>query len=130
MQEEVVSILKSRLPAANPASVPSHRGSLPVFIRESVRDLVLHEKQLLDSDEAFKRASQALKDDPDATLHQLVLHFQNLFDVPQLQGVLPKMNEIYLFVNESLNHMRALRSILGVGKCLVTSSSDIFFQHR
>ena len=57
------------------------------------------------------------QDNAQGVLQKLIIHFQTLFDVKELEGVLPKMNELYLFVNEALNHMRALRSMLGFGLC-------------
>ncbi|KAM9305746.1 centrosomal protein of 70 kDa [Gastrophryne carolinensis] len=46
------------------------------------------------------------------TLQALVSHFQKLFDVPSLSGVLPRMHEVYTKLGELTNTMRNLRNIL------------------
>lgn len=48
------------------------------------------------------------------TLQALVSHFQNLFDVPSLSGVYPRMNEVYSRLGEVTNAMKNLRNILGL----------------
>ena len=54
----------------------------------------------------------------------MILHFKNLFAIKSIDGVFPRINEIYLFVNEQENFMRMLRSLLqlpvsaGVNACI------------
>ena len=51
---------------------------------------------------------------PDAIVSKIVKHFQLLFDVRGVEGVLPRMNEVYLLMNESVHFLRALRSVVGL----------------
>ncbi|XP_028427287.1 centrosomal protein of 70 kDa isoform X3 [Perca flavescens] len=46
------------------------------------------------------------------TLGSMVSHFQKLFDVRSLSGVLPRMNEVYTRLGEMTNTMRNLRDVL------------------
>ncbi|NXY89986.1 CEP70 protein, partial [Alcedo cyanopectus] len=46
------------------------------------------------------------------TLSAMVSHFQRLFDVPSLQGVYPRMNEVYTRLGEMTNAMRNLHELL------------------
>uniref|UniRef100_A0A8D2IYL4 Centrosomal protein of 70 kDa n=1 Tax=Varanus komodoensis TaxID=61221 RepID=A0A8D2IYL4_VARKO len=46
------------------------------------------------------------------TLYAIVSHFQKLFDVNSLNGVYPRMNEVYTKLGEMTNAMRNLRDLL------------------
>ncbi|KAM5291847.1 centrosomal protein of 70 kDa [Ctenodactylus gundi] len=52
-------------------------------------------------------------DTPDfRTLKAIVSHFQKLFDVPSLNGVYPRMNEVYVRLGEMNNAVRNLQELL------------------
>ncbi|XP_034517806.1 centrosomal protein of 70 kDa isoform X1 [Ailuropoda melanoleuca] len=46
------------------------------------------------------------------TLQAIVSHFQKLFDVPSLNGVYPRMNEVYTRLGEMNNAVRNLQELL------------------
>ncbi|NWS74293.1 CEP70 protein, partial [Crotophaga sulcirostris] len=46
------------------------------------------------------------------TLFAIVSHFQKLFDVPSLNGIYPRMNEVYTKLGEMTNAMRNLHELL------------------
>ncbi|XP_039693218.1 centrosomal protein of 70 kDa isoform X3 [Pteropus medius] len=46
------------------------------------------------------------------TLQAIVSHFQKLFDVPSLNGVYPRMNEVYIRLGEMNNAVRNLQELL------------------
>ncbi|XP_039074135.1 centrosomal protein of 70 kDa isoform X2 [Hyaena hyaena] len=46
------------------------------------------------------------------TLQAIVSHFQKLFDVPSLNGVYPRMNEVYMRLGEMNNAVRNLQELL------------------
>uniref|UniRef100_A0A8C9AAH5 Centrosomal protein of 70 kDa n=1 Tax=Prolemur simus TaxID=1328070 RepID=A0A8C9AAH5_PROSS len=51
------------------------------------------------------------------TLQAIVSHFQKLFDVPSLNGIYPRMNEVYTRLGEMNNAVRNLQELLElVGK--------------
>lgn len=102
-----------------------------------VADLVALESQLLARTQSYEAAEHALALDPDLLNNRIVLHFQYLFQVRKLEGVFPKMNELYVFCSEVQSVLRALRSVcrlpvnaspkavLGaVQHLLVTSAAD------
>lgn len=62
--------------------------------------------------------SQALQSPTRHTLSCMVSHFQTLFDVKSLQGVYPRMNELYTRLGEATNAMRNLRDVLELGMIL------------
>ncbi|KAF7241837.1 Centrosomal protein of 70 kDa [Varanus komodoensis] len=51
------------------------------------------------------------------TLYAIVSHFQKLFDVNSLNGVYPRMNEVYTKLGEMTNAMRNLRDLLELESC-------------
>ena len=102
----------------------------PSEIVRQVRELVWHERNALQAHDSCARAefqmqaqAQASKygDDlqlqeqpPGELLPSLLAHFQRLFDVRGVQGVLPKMNELYLHSQEHANFTKALKGVVGV----------------
>lgn len=48
-------------------------------------------------------------------LKNIVAHFQKLFDVKNLCGVFPKMNEVYSKIGEMCNVMKTIRESLDLG---------------
>ena len=49
------------------------------------------------------------------TLQAIVSHFQKLFDVQSLNGVYPRMNEVYTRLGEMNNAVRNLQELLELG---------------
>ncbi|NXE56006.1 CEP70 protein, partial [Casuarius casuarius] len=79
--------------------------------RESVRveDLRYIVDAILEEMENKEKSSQT----PSLqTLHAIVSHFQKLFDVSSLNGVYPRMNEVYTKLGEMTNAMRNLHELL------------------
>ncbi|XP_075264313.1 centrosomal protein of 70 kDa-like [Convolutriloba macropyga] len=48
------------------------------------------------------------------TLRDMVRHFQQLFDCPHLQGVYPRMNEVFSKLEESRNTINTFKDLLGL----------------
>lgn len=51
-------------------------------------------------------------------MNRIVAHFQNLFEVKALEGVFPKMNEVFVANNEMKNFIKSLKALLQIGRCL------------
>ena len=76
---------------------------------------------------SFPVADAEVVAQPGLLTNRIVAHFQQLFDVRGgTQGIFPKMNELYVFVNEMLNFTKDLRTTLGLDRaasinvCLAT----------
>jgi len=54
------------------------------------------------------------------TLRDMVRHFQQLFDCPNMQGVYPRMNEVFSKLEESKNTINTFKDLLGLN---LTSTS-------
>lgn len=64
------------------------------------------------------------------TLSAIVSHFQKLFDVNSLNGVYPRMNEVYTKLGEMTNAMKNLRELLELGKDLPCHTLFTPFQRK
>ncbi|KFQ67213.1 Centrosomal protein of 70 kDa, partial [Phaethon lepturus] len=90
--------------------VPWHTAD-PQDNRESIRveDLQFTVDAILEEIENKEKSSQTLSL---PTLTAMVSHFQKLFDVNSLNGVYPRMNEVYTKLGEMTNAMRNLHELL------------------
>ncbi|KAF1597960.1 UNVERIFIED_CONTAM: Centrosomal protein of 70 kDa, partial [Eudyptes robustus] len=90
--------------------VPWHTAD-PQDNRESIRveDLQFIVDAILEEIENKEKNSQT---PPLPTLFAIVSHFQKLFDVNSLNGVYPRMNEVYTKLGEMTNAMRNLHELL------------------
>ena len=57
-----------------------------------------------------------------ASAAKMLAHFQHLFDVPHVNGVYPRMNELYVFASEQRAAMGQLRSLLRLGVGVPTAA--------
>ncbi|KFQ20663.1 Centrosomal protein of 70 kDa, partial [Mesitornis unicolor] len=90
--------------------VPWHTAD-PQDNRESIRveDLQFIVDAILEEIENKEKSSQTLSL---PALFAIVSHFQKLFDVNSLNGVYPRMNEVYTKLGEMTNAMRNLHELL------------------
>ena len=102
-------------PLAAPGAAPGALEPLtPRDILHAVNDLVQQERKALRAIDTFERADLHLHLQPEDLLSKLCNHFGRLFSLKSTEGMLPKMNELYLFVNEQHNLLKVLRSMLGL----------------
>lgn len=63
-------------------------------------------------------------------LYAIISHFQKLFDVNSLNGIYPRMNEVYTKLGELTNAMRNLHELLELGKGLLPGFHSNYFQRK
>ncbi|KAG1693569.1 hypothetical protein DVH05_023334 [Phytophthora capsici] len=97
------------------ASRPSHPTTLSRAVH-IVSDLVELEKSVIHHREIYTQAAAEVERRPNVLINQIVRHFSHLFQVKSIDGVLPKINEIYLFVNEMKNFLHVIRDHLHLNK--------------
>ena len=95
-------------------------------IAHSVEELVAHERKALRALDSFERADMFVDNqiksgggggggDGNLLLSRLISHFCKLFELRNgTEAVLPKMNELYLFVGEQQNLLKVLKSMIGL----------------
>ncbi|KAL3663984.1 hypothetical protein V7S43_010872 [Phytophthora oleae] len=96
-------------------SRPSHPTTLSRAVH-IISDLVELEKSVIHHREIYKQAAAEVERRPNVLINQIVRHFSHLFQVKSIDGVLPKINEIYLFVNEMKNFLHVIRDHLHLNK--------------
>ncbi|CAI5714043.1 unnamed protein product [Peronospora destructor] len=96
-------------------SPPGHPTTLSRAIH-TVSELVELEKSIMYCREMYTRAAAEVEHRPNLLINQIVRHFSHVFQVKNIEGVLPKINEIYLQVNEMKNFLHATRDVLDLRK--------------
>jgi len=100
------------------AEVLGPDGSLMALhdIVKQIDELVQSEEYLLNSKHCFQSAEKELVRNPEDLCNRIIRHFQHIFTVKSIEGVFPKMNQIYLELNEMRNFLKTIKSILGLGQ--------------
>lgn len=81
-----------------------------------IRDLVDLQVEILRSEKSLVNAEKYIKDRPDVLVNRIVGHIQYLFDIKSVEGVLPCLNQVYIFNEEMKNFLSAVRMSLGKDK--------------
>ena len=84
----------------------------PAKIFEIVRDLVDFQAEVMHHDQSLLYAEDYIREQPEILVNRIVRHIQYLFEIKALEGVLPRLNQIYLFVEEMRNFIVATRKIV------------------
>ena len=87
---------------------------------ELVRDLVDFQVDVFRHKKSFRAAEDFIRDQPDAMVNRQVAHIQYLFSIQHLEGLLPRMNQVYLFTEEMRNFLTSAKTSLG----LAAATSD------
>lgn len=81
---------------------------------EEVHRLVSFQHDMFHSSKCYQDARDFISERPDVMVNSLLSHIQYLFGIHSLEGLLPKMNEVYLFTEEMRNFLTNLRNILSM----------------
>ena len=76
--------------------------------------MIESEEYLLNSKQCFTNAEKHLVMNPNDLNNRIIRHFQHIFSVKSIEGVFPKLNQIYLELNEQRNLIKTIKSILGL----------------
>ena len=68
----------------------------------------------LRNDGAYEAAEEFLQGQPEDLLTRTVTHVKYLFGVDSLEGLLPRMNQVYLSTEESKNFLNEVRGLLHI----------------
>jgi len=92
-------------------------------IEEVLRDLVLCQVDALQQRRSLVAAQDFMNSNPDDVFVRIVSHLQHIFDISHVEGLIPKMNQIYIFTNELTTFLKSIRSHLGVSQKDCSDSS-------
>jgi hypothetical protein len=81
---------------------------------EIIRGCVDFEAQVLKHKKSFGAAEDFLREQPELLVNRQISHIQYLFNIPSIEGVYPRMNQIYLFHEQMTNFLNISRQALGL----------------
>ena len=87
---------------------------------ELIRDMCDFQVEIMKHNKSFQSAEKYIHDHPEQLTSRLISHLQYLFQVSALEGLLPRLNQVYIFHEEMKNFLSVMREVLG----LPASSSD------
>lgn len=83
-----------------------------VSVVQRIKSLVDFQIELFRSSKSFVDAQTFISERPEVLVNSLVEHIRYLFGVKTLQGVIPRMNEVYLFSEEMCNFISNSREMM------------------
>ena len=83
-----------------------------VSVIQKIKSLVDFQIELFRSSKSFVDAQTFISERPEVLVNTLVEHIRYLFGVKTLQGMLPRMNEVYLFSEEMCNFINNAREMM------------------
>ena len=78
-----------------------------------IRSLVDFQAEVLNNEDNMQSIISFIKERPDLAVNRIVGHILYVFDIKSVDGILPRMNQLYLFNEEMKNFMAAARALLG-----------------
>ena len=78
-----------------------------------IRSLVDFQAEVLNNEDNMQSIISFIKERPDLAVNRIVGHILYVFDIKSVDGILPRMNQLYLFNEEMKNFMAAVRALLG-----------------
>ncbi|ETV66416.1 hypothetical protein, variant [Aphanomyces astaci] len=81
-----------------------------------IDELVAFESHFLQERQMYSIAMTNVEKQPDVLVHKMIQHFRHLFGVKTMDGVFPKINEVFLFVNEMNNALASIKEALNLRK--------------
>lgn len=87
---------------------------------ETIRDMVDFQMEVFKNKKSFRAAEEFIRDQPEQMVNRQVAHLQYLFGIQHLDGLIPRMNQVYLFSEEMRNFLTSSKLSLG----LVPTTSD------
>lgn len=80
---------------------------------ELLRDMSDFQVEVLRHNKSFQAAENYVRGRPEELCNRLLSHLQYLFQVPTLEGLLPRLNQIYIFNEEMKNFLSIMRELMG-----------------
>ena len=81
---------------------------------EVIRDMVDFQIDAMRQKTNFVAVQDFIRDNPEEMCNRILSHIQYVFGITSLEGLIPKMNQIYIFTQELATFMKSLRDTLGV----------------
>lgn len=79
-----------------------------------IKRLIKFQRDMFHSSKCYQDAAQYISERPDVMVNSILTHIQYLFSVNSVEGLLPRMNEVYLFTEEMRNFVSNVRNMLNM----------------
>lgn len=79
-----------------------------------IRSLIEFQEEIFRHSQNYSDAQKFMNERPEVLVNSLMGHILYLFGIRNLQGVIPRMNEVYLFTEEMGNFMTNVRQMLNM----------------
>ena len=100
-------------------------------ILAEVKGMITEEGKAEAKEKYYAEAEESMGSAPKELINRIVAHFIQIFDVKSgVRGVLPKMNEVFLFTSEQNTFMAAARAMLGLSDHATTAAVMSEFRER
>ena len=93
-----------------------------VRVLAEIKGLLSNVKDLQKEEQFYDSIAEEMKMNPNEMTTRMVNHFQQLFDVNSTRGIMPKMNELFLYTSEMNTFMNAVRARLALNQHATTSA--------
>ena len=77
-----------------------------------VREMVDFEVEVMKHKKSFRAAEDFIREQPELMVNRQLSHILYLFNIPSLDGLFPRMNQIYLQVEQMTNFLNTARHAL------------------
>ena len=93
-----------------------------VRLLAEIKSMVASEKDAAKEEKFYNSIEEEMKINPTEMTARMVTHFQQLFDVHSVKGVMPKMNELFLYSSEMKTFLDAARGRLQLNSHATTAA--------
>lgn len=84
----------------------------PLKVSEVINDLVGFHLDRAGHEGSVRAATAYLQERPDLAVNRILSHIQYIFGVKSIDGIIPLMNQVYLFNEEMKNFLASMRVLL------------------
>lgn len=85
----------------------------PKAIAKKVRELVDLQAEVFQYSVGRADILNYIQTRPDLILNRIIKHILYIFDIPQVDGIVSKLNKVYVEYEEMSNFLKAMRTALG-----------------
>ena len=79
----------------------------------AIRDMSTFQIAVLRQKNNFMAIQDFVRDNPEEMTSRILSHVQYVFGIQNLDGLIPKMNQIYIYTQEMSTFVKSVRDILG-----------------
>ena len=83
-------------------------------VLDAIRDMVEFQCDNLKQKNNFVSLQNFIAENPEEMSHRILSHIQYMWSVKSIDGIVPKLNEVYILTRELSTFMKNCRDLLGI----------------